>query len=391
MKNEKVISKRNGTTTCERKATTAAQTIGRMGNGVKQARGRKGNRPQQLQASAFGAFADGFLRERFLPMYSAYADTPQDKGIGEGVLNSLAILSENYNLKPFDATGLQYPYNILLAHHDTERQLRRKRLNLELLIMEQDNGQYSFGAKQTAGRSYDLYYIPVRPLFKLLRSGKSKLAENLLLAVFSYLYHIARVPGHRDEETFLHYHTEMISEWIDDDNGWEEDDNSQLKLDIKRAAYEGDYVQKRIWHRYHLENFAQTVSTAKPKSELEKRCLKVAADFLKLWQDHPDGNIFKNLLLSDGRTGEEDDDGYEYGNTIYAHEYIHFIHDIKDRLYDDMYSNIQTEFNEKIHTQEHSIINLYNENFNKKEDGLNYATRFFELADDLCDILMNIL
>jgi hypothetical protein len=246
------------------------------------------------------------------------------------------------------------------------------------------------GTMETASRQFDLYYIPVRPLFRVLRNRKNKLAGKLLTAVFSYLYHVAGVPGHRDEETFMYYHTDMISDWIEDDNGWDDEDNLCTKQDIQYAKYEGDYVQKRYWHPYHLENFALTVANAKPKNELETQCLKVAAGYLKLWQDYPQGTIFQNINRSDGMQ-EEDEDNDDYGNTIYVHEYISFIHDCYGPLYENIYSNIQTEFNEKPHVEQHSVLTVYDENLKPGQENLIYATRFFALTDLLCDILTNEL
>jgi len=389
MKNEKVISKGNGTATRKRKAAATPQGIGRMGIGTQQARRCKGNHPQQSAPRAVAAFADGFLRQQYLPMYAPYREAPPNNDIDKGVLHSLANLAGAFNFQPFEANSYAYPYNVMLAYNDAEKQMKRKNKDLELFIMEADNGSYAMATMETASRSYDLYYIPVRPLFRLMKSGKSKLAENLLLAVFSYLYHIARVPGHRDEETFLHYHTEMVSDWIEDECGWDEEDNTDLKAAIKRAEYEGDFVQKRYWHSYHLENFASTVANAKPKTELEHQTLKIATDYLKLWQQYPERNIFQNLRLSDGRT--ECDEDEDYYSTIYAHEYIHFIHDMNDVLYSNIETNVQTEFNEKVHSQEHSLLRLYDDSIFQNNESLDYETRFFKLADDLCYLLTNTI
>ena len=386
MKNEKDLSKRDGTATRKRKAAEAAPSVGRMGIGTRQAQRRKGDRPQHAKPRTAGDFTDGFLRQQFMPMYAPSAGMPENKEVDKGVLNSLANVAEKFRFIPAQVQDLPYPYNVLLAHEATKKQLSRKSPDLELFIMETDAGGFSLATMETVNRSYDLYYIPVRPLFRLLRSEKSRLAGKLLLAVFSYLYHVAKVPGHRDEETFLYYHTQMIADWLDDDSDWEEEDTAGLQANIRQAAYEGDYVQKRYGHAYHLAHFAETVASAKPVTHLETQCLKIAGACLKLWQDYPQGDIFQHLHLPDGR--EEQDDDY-YDNTIYVQEYVHFIHDVNDALYNNMYGNVQTEFNEKPYAQQHSLITLYDQPPGLATDTLNYPKRFFQLTDQLCDLLIN--
>jgi len=390
MKNEKELSARLHTASRYSKTTTTAQKTGRMGIGARQADGRKGDRPQHTATRTAGHPATNFLRAKFLPLYAPDTQTPQDDKVGKGVVSSLTMLTAAMGLNPIDVSGMPYPYNVLMAHEKTRQQLQRTHRNLDLLIMESDNGQYALATMETASRRYDLYYIPVRPLFRLLRSKKNKRSARLLTAIFSYLYHVARVPGHRDEETFLYYHTDMISDWIADDIAWDDEENALLKADIERAKYEGDYVQKRIWHPYHLENFANTVANARPKTDLERKCLKLAAAYLELWQDYPQGNIFGNLQFSD-RSTEDDEDNDDYGNTIYVQEYISFIHDCYGALYDNIYSNVQTEFNEKLRMQQHSVLTLYDGHVKAERENLGYITRFFELTDELCDILTNEL
>jgi hypothetical protein len=136
MKNEKELSKGHGTATRHRKATTPAQTIGRMGIGTQQANGRRGNRPQQSAPRTIGHPALNFLKTKFLPMYTPEAQTPQDSEVGRGVKNSLAILAGELGIKPMDVSALPYPYNVLIAHEQAKQQLRRTHWDLELFIME---------------------------------------------------------------------------------------------------------------------------------------------------------------------------------------------------------------------------------------------------------------
>ena len=76
-----------------------------------------------------------------MPLYEEVEGLPEDKGISKGVFGSLAMLSGEQAVKLKDFSDKPYPYNLLLAHHDAQKQLSERSDELELFIVQSDLGR----------------------------------------------------------------------------------------------------------------------------------------------------------------------------------------------------------------------------------------------------------
>ena len=69
-------------------------------------------------------------------------------------------------------------------------------------------------SRQVFEADHTLYFVPVMPLFRLLRMQGQKSCAELLLSAFGYLYHTVRIPYYRDPSSYMHYHYECNKEWL---------------------------------------------------------------------------------------------------------------------------------------------------------------------------------
>lgn len=387
MKNERTDKERAG---FPAKVETTMATFPAI-SGVRQRTeppaGRKTGQPGQETLCTAGNAADGFLKHQFLPLYLESYDLPLDNGITEGVLKSLCILADYHQIELMDVSDKQYPYNVLLAHWNAQKLLGRTRQNPELFIISDDANRISVATRQTVQRSYSLYYIPVLPLYRLLKSREHRIAAKLLLSVFSYLYHVARVPYYRDADTYLFYHYEIMEEWLDEEDGSADEEDLAFKRNaLQQASHGGDVIGRIIYKRLHLDQFEERLKGAVPTDGFEAGCLAVAKTAFKLWQDFPDSNLFCHLNDPE-REDEDEEDWTGYDNTIRVDEYIHFVADTESSLYDSIQQNVDSELNEKMHWQEHTLVSVYDDNFIPNADTLEYETRLFKLLDELCYLL----
>lgn len=88
-----------------------------------------------------------------------------------------------------------------------------------------------------------LYYIPVIPLYQMLRNKNRKKTGLLLLSVCTYLYRIADIPYYRQEDSYLYWIYEMLTEWLEQDE--EVDDNHISKKSFKKLRSLGILWNKR--------------------------------------------------------------------------------------------------------------------------------------------------
>lgn len=395
MNNENKLYDRQGTPAKNPKTMQTLSATKRFRRQPQQAARCKGCAVEQATFSTAGFIANGFLNHRFLPLYGEAEQLPENKDMEKGVFNSLSILEKYYFLQPLDVSDKPYPYNILLAYWDAERQICKGRNDTELLIVSDKSETVKFATKESAFGGSTLYYIPVLPLYRLMKNRTDKYSADLLLSVFAYLYQVAHIPFYRDEDSFLNCHYAMLEDWLENDMGdLDEQDISFNRSALRSASHYGDIMHRRIYNKYNLENFKDRIDRLKPTNDLGRECLKVAQLALLLWKTYPDGYLFKHIdngCEEEQGEDEDEDDYYDRrDNTLYVHEYVHFIAETEGSLYDSLFEMLNSEFNEKQFTQEPVLITLYDQSLNEKNDTLDFEHGLFALINELCNILNDL-
>lgn len=218
----------------------AIQTVRGMGIKYKPIARCTGNNKKQEQVRSARTPADGYLKESFLPLFEQGKKLPDQLQAEKGFFDSLAILTRLYGFKTIDVTDKSYPYNVLLIHSDIRKQFGKFKQDIQLKILQDDEGIVKLATYHTYNTSNTLYYIPVLPLYRLLQDRKQKQTAELLLSVFAYLYHIAGIPYYRENNSYLFYNYECMEEWLIDDleNEESEEDNSIIS-EFNKAVYYG--------------------------------------------------------------------------------------------------------------------------------------------------------
>ena len=326
-----------------------------------------------------------------MPLYEEAQGLPKDAGISKGVIDSLALLSAEKWIEPLDVSDKPYPYNILLAHRDAEKQLAAQSDELDLYIVQDNRGRVQMAVRETLYTDMSMYYIPVLPLYRLIRSGKHRESCDLLLSVCSYLLHHARIPYYREDDSFLAYHYEMLSEWlaeeVDEEDGesWNANQNA-----LRASAHFGDLMHRKIYSPYHLQYFAERIEKAKPKMAFDHDCLKIAQTAFGLWQAYPDSHLTSHVMGNfpfDNYNGEDEEEDDWQENTVRLDEYVHFVAETHGSLWNSMAENINCEWNERPYLQQPCLIRHYTEDSLSVTDSLDFERGLFSLITDLCTLL----
>jgi len=352
----------------------------------------KGSIPKQTPVGTAGFTADGFLNHRFLPLYQPGSSLPEQAATETKLFASLSRLEKVYPFTLMDVSDKPYPYNVLLAHWDAERQIDRVNRDTELFVINDGQDDYKFAARETLDTDMHLYYIPLVPLHRLIAGGRDRRSAELLLSVCAYLYHVAGIPHYRDEDGYLNYHYEILTEDLDPAwNGLDKEDIAINKSALDSASHFGDIMQRRMHNPMQLEQFENRVKSCNPITEFHRDCLRVADDTLKLWQDYPNGHLFKNVdngCLRGAVEDEEEDDYYDEGNnTIALHEYVHFVAEINSGIYQSILEMVNCEFREKMYTQEPAVVTRFDNNLKGEKANLDYEHRLFKIINNVTNIL----
>ena len=363
------------------KAKKTLQTVGRVHSmGTKDKRCTR-NKQGQTEVSTATDVANGFLRTTFLPkleaMKTVQPATEVEK-IETDFYCSLCAVARHYNgFEPMDTRRFGYPYNIALSVWEVENHLKRNIKNWNCLrLVQDDKGKTFFISEEQYNTGTTLFYIPVIPLYKMLKDPKTKRAARLLMSVFAYLYHVADIPYYRQEDAYLYWQYEMIADWI------EQDDEAELdsrKEELNVAQWCGEKMEQKMFNRKNLDVFAERIKAFKPKNDFEHECLHVAKEMFVLYTDYPTTTVFQHAKYVQDDEEQEDE-------IIAMRKYISFIADAKGWLYETVAESVNNEFNECGETEEPTLLKKFNGTA-ITDCSLEFENRLFPLIGDLCYLL----
>jgi hypothetical protein len=299
---------------------------------------------------------------------------------------SLSQLAEHYGITPAESKHLGFPYNIAFTLEDLKKQLKIKVKNWERIRLVQDEKKTYLLNEERYNTGATLYYIPIVPLYRLCKNPDYKQASQLLQSVCSYLYHIADVPYYRQQESYLCWMYEMISEWIIYD---ETEDTPEYLREIRQSQWIGDYMEQKIYNPHNLARFKERINRFENRDSFETDCLLLACDTLALYEMFPDATIYRNIQQDKRNTDSDDYDEDYHERTITMEKYVSFCADDKGLLFQTLFDSVNAEFQESIEVEEPSTRKRF-DGTPVDADALGFETCIFPLIERLIDILNSI-
>jgi hypothetical protein len=259
-------------------------------------------------------------------------------------------------------------------------QLRQSGQDVALSMQQSKKGLVKLVSTHCYNTGTTLYYIPVLPLYRLLQDKKQKHSAELLLSVFAYLYHIVGIPYYRDDSTELAYQYECIEDWIMQDLEEESPESANIILSqVNAAAYYGDVMERKIYNFYNLNCFEKRVAKFKASTAFEQDCLSLAKRAWQLFQQFPNGKVFRNM-----QNQEFEDD---YDEIIRAEQYISFIAETDGRLYDTVAEMVNSVFNECREMEIPTLTQVFDGQHEITGERLDFEYSLFPFLEDLCTLL----
>ncbi|QEM06181.1 hypothetical protein DIU31_022665 [Mucilaginibacter rubeus] len=317
-----------------------------------------------------------------MPMYQTATDLPKQSAVEGDFFKSLSYLTKHYGLNLTKYRQLPYPYNILMAQKEVNRQLKKKGRCRELLIVEQEDNHTCLTVKETFNQDFGLFYIPVMPIYDLWQNPEHTHCAELITAVCAYLYIEADVTYYRDEDTYMFYNYEILEEWITEGkDDMEEDDYNRQKTAYDNALKQGDFIQEKMMATGFRHSLDSLIANFNALSDFEKECLTVAQKCWDLWQTFPKMNLFKHASLQDYEVEDYED------NYVAMHEYFSFVGSVNDSVSDTLRDMVNNDFNERARYQEPEVVTFFNQAQPRYTDELAYEDKLYLLIDDLCTLL----
>lgn len=365
--------------------TAIAPTIGRVRQLATKTKGRKRSAERQTKIRPDSNATNGILKCTFLPKLKAEQSVQACKGTAKterDFYKSLSTLAEHYGIEPMQTKEFGFPYNIVLGMWDMETKLKRTHINWDGLRLVQDSKKTFLKSAERYDTGTTLYYIPIVPLFKMLKDPKRKKSAQLLVSVCSYLYHIADIPYYRQENSYLYWLYEMHKDWVEQDGETEETED--YKREFAKAELIGDCIEQKLFNCINLEMFEKRLSSFESRDVFEIECWQLACNAFALYSEYPTASIFRNAPLPEQDPYDNDCDN----ETIGMEKYISFTADTKGWLYENLSDSINNEFNEYGIMEEPSISKSF-DGSKVIQESLDFENCLFTLLDDLCSLLYN--
>ncbi|MBB4801663.1 hypothetical protein ACHRV1_25025 [Flavobacterium aquidurense] len=363
--------------------TAIAPTVGRVRKVDAKTKRCKPGAERQTEIRTDSYATNGILKCTFLPKLKtaqsvqACEETVKTE---RDFYQSLSELAEHYGIEPMPTKDFGYPYNIALSMWDMETKVKRINTNWDGFNLIQDSKKTFLTSEERYNTGTTLYYIPIVPLFQMLKNKKRKKTAQLLLSVCSYLYHIADIPYYRQEESNLYWMYEMHKDWIEQDD--ETEDTQNYKREFQIAEYIGDSIEQRLFNRTNLKVFEERLNRFKSRDTFDKECYQIACNMFALYTEYPTASIFRNAPMY-----KEDPDNDDTENeAIGMEKYISFIADTKGWLYESLSDSINNEFNEYGVMEEPTISKCF-DGSEITATNLDFENRLFALLNELCGLL----
>lgn len=365
--------------------TTIAPTVGRVRKLATKTKGCKRSAERQAEIRTDSNATNGILKCTFLPKLKTEQPVQACRKTAKterDFYKSLSTLAEHYHIEPMQTKEFTFPYNIVLGMWDMEVKLKRNHINWDGLRLLQDSKKMFLKSEERYDTGTTLYYIPIVPLFKMLKDPKRKKSAQLLVSVCSYLYHIADIPYYRQEYSYLYWLYEMHKDWVEQDEETVEIEN--YKHEFTKAELIGDCIEKRLFNRINLEMFEKRLSNFVSSDVFDHECWQLACNAFALYSEYPTASIFRNAPLPEQDPYDDDCDNEVIG----MEKYISFIADTKGWLYENLSDSINNEFNEYGIMEEPSISKSF-DGSKVTQENLDFESRLFAVLDDLCSLLYN--
>ena len=360
--------------------TSTARKIYRLDEETKRC---KRNTARQTAVCTHSDVTNAFLNCTFLPKLSTKEVVQNKKSTVKterDFYKSLSKVAKHYNTVPLATNGFKYPYKIALSMWDIQLKVKTSLAYwADFKLLQNDMNTY-IAIEEKYDMDTTLYYIPIIPLYKLLKDPERKKAAQLLLSVCSYLYHIADIPYYRQEHSYLAWMYEIHRDWVEQDE--EEELTKSYLQEFDKADWIGDKMEQKLFNRINLERFKQRIEKFHSRNKFDRACKKLAQNAWSLYTLFPKASIFRNASVDD----VDMDDGHDENDCIGMEKYISFISDINGWLPDNLIEQLNNEFNEYGKMQEPVILKNF-DGTKIPSDNLDFECRLFTLLEDLAHLL----
>lgn len=337
--------------------------------------GRKGSTAKPAKKRTAGTHRNGFLNHSFAPFYGvAFRDW---RTAEQEFFISVENLCNLYRWTKPDVSGLSFPQNIREAYQKLNAK-KAKGFDLEIKIGQDAQHACCLATAKAFDVSYQLYYIPVRPLWKMHQNKQEQPLYRLIRIVFAYFYQVAGVPFFNEPGT-IDGNYDTIKNWIEEEQDDEKETyRQQQKKELKELEKAGAVLLPEVKKQFSRIELETALVNYRKTADCDTHLMEVIEELLKLIKDYPKRAIKETMSYE----AETDDN-----NTLYWEQYISFYWSGEDCLWETLYQMVNDEFQEMAYQEEPVSLQWFDTPQKKAEHIFDFEPRLFALINRLSELL----
>lgn len=282
-----------------------------------------------------------FLTYRFLPLATDHPVLSRHRRVQHEFFRSVDNLTRLYQLVVPEVADLPYPLNIHAAFVQLKQQLERARPALSLAIVQTNGGIITLATAKVVDVQGCLYYLPLRPIFRMLRRKKARQVAPILLGIAAYVRQKMGIPSFSDWGSYMANVHGILEQWVDDMDGErDEKEAAEYYREFRRAERLGYYTQRKLRQPARLTKLPFYLQTFEPVGEWQGRLKQLASDVLHLHHDYPDRCLFEEIP-----TGFLNEEAREE-DRITKDQYLSFVYDHYSWLGQEVNDYVETSLQE---------------------------------------------
>ena len=340
------------------------------------------NKEQPQKPCPDGFNGNGFLKHRFLPLVNGYSEEIRSQGeVERDFFLSASHLCSLYGVDWQSCPDWPYPKNIALAIDELTSKISALDKDINLIVVSDDDSSACLATVKIFDTKTTLYYLPVEPLYRLLKDGHRKATAELLLSVVAYFYLVGGIPYHTESSSYLYYVYDRVAEWSLEEDCFEEPEQQEFTLNhFAFMENAGAWLLEQIKQSRNLKLLAKRIERFKPCTQADKNLAVIADRIDRMMRAYPDRSIMNSI--HDGLFETEED-----AERIYAEQYLSFMWSFEDCLYDGLMDAVNSELQEFNEIDEPLTLQLFCSPQYAVSHDHSFETEFFDLLNDLSDNL----
>ena len=337
---------------------------------------------QPAKKRTAGLNGNGFLSQSFAPVWLYGGNRAT---IEKQFFNSLSNYCAHFNVSLPGTGGLTFPLNIYKAWEAVKSACDDK----TCIILQDGKQQAVLATVETLDLNNCLFYIPVRPYWRLAKAEQSQRLAELVMCLFAYLHQQAGLPFYMDSGTFMDGQYDMLEQWIGEVQ-YEEantEDEEQEENGYRQAQEEDIYELRQTGAHIHrlidnpewlakMENVMIAFAQDHPE---ETEWIEIANEFLTLYREYPERTIIDNIRTELLCPGEEE--------RITPEMYTGFYWSGKDNLCDELDDTINNQFQEMPVMDEPMYIQTFDRLPEHTLKPFDFEDRLYDLIEKFRDLL----